>query len=88
LNEKFNDNFRTATNNSAESVFAVQAAANADPNGPSNANNGDMLNFPYGNSSPFSCCGFYQPSIDLANHFRTNPTTGLPYLDDYNSHAH
>jgi hypothetical protein len=87
LNAKYNDNFRTATNNSAESVFAVQAAANADPNGPSQANNGDMLNFPYGNSSPFSCCGFYQPSVDLANHFRTNPTTGLPYLDDYNSHA-
>jgi hypothetical protein len=87
LNAKFNDNFRTATNNSAESVFAVQAAANADPNGPSQANNGDMLNFPYGNSSPFSCCGFYQPSVDLANHFRTNSTTGLPYLDDYNSHA-
>ncbi|WP_184543874.1 RagB/SusD family nutrient uptake outer membrane protein [Mucilaginibacter sp. FT3.2] len=87
LNEKFNDNFRTATNNSAESVFAVQALANSDPNGPSNANDGDMLNFPYGNSSPFSCCGFYQPSVDLANHFRTNPTTGLPYLDDYNSHA-
>lgn len=87
LNAKFNDNFRASTNNSAESVFAVQAAANTDPNGPSQANNGDMLNFPYGNSSPFSCCGFYQPSIDLANHFRTNPTSGLPYLDDYNSHA-
>ncbi len=87
LNEKFNDNFRTVTNNSVESVFAVQAAANSDPNGPSNANDGDMLNFPYGNSSPFSCCGFYQPSIELVNHYRTNPTTGLPYLDDYNSHA-
>lgn len=87
LNINFNDNFRTATNNSPESVFAVQAAANTDPNGPSNANNGDMLNFPYGNSSPFSCCGFYQPSIDLANHYRTNSLTGLPYLDDYNSHA-
>ena len=87
LNTRFNDNFRAATNNSAESVFAVQAAANTDPGGPSNANNGDMLNFPYGNSSPFSCCGFYQPSIDLANHFRTNAVTGLPYLDDYNSHA-
>ncbi|MDR6941853.1 RagB/SusD family nutrient uptake outer membrane protein [Mucilaginibacter pocheonensis] len=87
LNARFNDNFRAATNNSAESVFAVQAAANTDPNGPSNANNGDMLNFPYGNSSPFSCCGFYQPSIDLVNHFRTNAVTGLPYLDDYNSHA-
>ncbi|MGZ3873847.1 MAG: RagB/SusD family nutrient uptake outer membrane protein, partial [Mucilaginibacter sp.] len=87
LNAHFHDNFNTSTNNSAESVFAVQAAANTDPGGPSNANDGDMLNFPYGNSSPFSCCGFYQPSIDLANHFRTNPATGLPYLDDYNSHA-
>jgi hypothetical protein len=86
LNERFEDNFRAATNNSAESVFAVQAAANADPNGPSNANNGDMLNFPYGEGSPFGCCGFYQPSIDLVNHFRTNPATGLPYLDTYNDH--
>jgi hypothetical protein len=87
LNANFDDNFRAATNNSKESVFAVQAAANTDPGGISNSNNGDMLNFPYGTSSPFSCCGFYQPSIDLVNHFRTNSTTGLPYLDDYNDHA-
>jgi hypothetical protein len=71
LNANFDDNFRAATNNSKESVFAVQAAANTDPGGISNSNNGDMLNFPYGTSSPFSCCGFYQPSIDLVNHFRT-----------------
>ncbi|WP_345209550.1 RagB/SusD family nutrient uptake outer membrane protein [Mucilaginibacter gynuensis] len=86
LNELFDDNFRAATNNSKESVFAVQTAANADPDGPSNANNGDMLNFPYGNSSPFSCCGFYQPSIDLVNHFRTD-AAGLPFLDAYNDNA-
>ncbi|WP_454802783.1 RagB/SusD family nutrient uptake outer membrane protein [Mucilaginibacter phyllosphaerae] len=85
LNDRFEDNFRAATNNSPESVFAVQAAANADPGGPSNANNGDMLNFPYGTGSPFGCCGFYQPSIDLVNHFRTD-ATGLPYLDNYNDH--
>ncbi|RYF73654.1 MAG: RagB/SusD family nutrient uptake outer membrane protein, partial [Cytophagaceae bacterium] len=35
----------------------------------------------------FGCCGFYQPSIDLVNHFRTDPATGLPYLDTYNDHA-
>jgi hypothetical protein len=86
LNANFDDNFRAATNNSAESVFSVQAAANSDPAGPSNANNGDMLNFPYGEGSPFGCCGFYQPSIDLVNHFRTNPATGLPYLDNYNNY--
>lgn len=85
LNDRFEDNFRAATNNSPESVFAVQAAANADPAGPSNANNGNMLNFPYGPGSPFGCCGFYQPSIDLVNHFRTD-AAGLPYLDTYNDH--
>lgn len=87
LNDKFDDNFTPETENQQEAVFAIQMAANVDPAGPTNANNGDMLNFPYGTNSPFGCCGFYQPSADLVNHFRTNPTTGLPYLDDFNSHA-
>jgi hypothetical protein len=43
-----------------------------------------MLNYPY--NGPFSCCGFFQPSVDLANSYRTNPATGLPYLDNYNDH--
>ncbi|WP_374164526.1 RagB/SusD family nutrient uptake outer membrane protein [Arcticibacter sp. MXS-1] len=85
LVQKFEDNFRPATENNSETVFAIQMAANVDPAGPSNANNGDMLNFPYGDS-PFGCCGFFQPTIDLVNHYRTNPSSGLPYLDDYNQH--
>jgi hypothetical protein len=85
LNAKFDDNFTPETENSAEAVFAIQMAANVDPAGPSNANNGDMLNFPYGTNSPFPCCGFYQPSADLVNHFRTD-ANGLPYLDDFDSH--
>src|SRR5690606_1455652 len=44
---------------------------------------GDMLNFPYGDS-PFGCCGFYQPTIDLVDSYRTD-ANGLPYIDDYNS---
>jgi len=86
LNAKFDDNFTPETENSSEAVFAIQMAANIDPDGPTNANNGDMLNFPYGTNSPFPCCGFYQPSADLVNHFRTD-ANGLPYLDDFNSHA-
>ncbi|SDP98756.1 Starch-binding associating with outer membrane [Mucilaginibacter sp. OK268] len=86
LNDKFDDNFTPETENSKEAVFAIQMAANVDPDGPTNANNGDMLNFPYGTNSPFPCCGFYQPSADLVNHFRTD-NSGLPYLDDFNSHA-
>ena len=77
------DNFNAATKNNKETVFAIQQAANDGTNTISEANNGDMLNYPY--NSPFGCCGFYQPTLDLANSFRTD-ATGLPYLDDYNSH--
>ncbi|HEY4966230.1 MAG TPA: RagB/SusD family nutrient uptake outer membrane protein [Puia sp.] len=68
-----------------EAVFQVEMASNVGTGAISSANQGDMLNFPYGNTSPFGCCGFFAPSIDLVNSFRTDPS-GLPYLDDYNSH--
>src|SRR3546814_142508 len=29
--------------------------------------------------------GFYQPSQDLVNSFKTHPATGLPYLENYNT---
>jgi hypothetical protein len=83
LAAQFHDNYDPSREDNPEVVFAIQMAANVDANGPSNANNGDMLNFPYG--GPFGCCGFFQPSVDLVNHFRTNPVTGLPYLTDYNN---
>jgi starch-binding outer membrane protein, SusD/RagB family len=69
----------------AEAVFVVEMASNVGTGAISSANQGDMLNFPYGNTSPFGCCGFFAPSIDLVNSFRTD-ANGLPYLDDYNSH--
>ncbi|AKD58223.1 RagB/SusD family nutrient uptake outer membrane protein [Spirosoma radiotolerans] len=80
---KFFDNFNPATENGPESVFAIQNVANDGTNTIANANQGDMLNFPY--NGPFSCCGFYQPTQDLVNSFRTD-ANGLPYLDDYNLH--
>ncbi|MFD2597490.1 RagB/SusD family nutrient uptake outer membrane protein [Sphingobacterium corticis] len=81
----FNNNFNAATKNNAESVFAIQMVANDGTNSITFANSGGRLNFPY--ESPFRCCGFYQPTQDLVNSYRTNPTTGLPYLDNYNSTA-
>jgi hypothetical protein len=84
LNDNFEDNFNASTKNNKETVFAVQQAANDGTGGIQNANTGDMLNFPYG-SSPFRCCGFFQPSLDLANSYRTD-ANGLPYIADYNSH--
>lgn len=84
LTDNFEDNFDASKKNNAESVFAIQMVANDGTNSIANANGGDMLNFPY--NSPFRCCGFYQPSIDLANSYRTD-ANGLPYVDDYNNHA-
>jgi hypothetical protein len=86
LTKRFEDNFDAATDNSSESVFAIQMAANDGTNNIANANQAGMLNFPYGDS-PFRCCGFYQPSQDLVNSYRTNASTGLPYVNDYNSHV-
>ncbi|MBC8984285.1 hypothetical protein H9X96_00685 [Pedobacter sp. N36a] len=86
LNDEFADNFKPSKEDTSEVVFAIQMSANVDANGPSLGNNGDMLNFPYG-ESPFGCCGFFQPSIDLVNHYRTDAQTGLPYLTDYKEYA-
>lgn len=83
LTDRFEDNFDAAAKNNKESVFAIQMTANDGTNSIANANGGDMLNFPY--NSPFRCCGFFQPSVDLANSYRTD-ANGLPYVTDYNSH--
>jgi hypothetical protein len=69
-----------------EAVFQVEMATNVGTGAIASSNQGDMLNFPYSSTSPFSCCGFFGPSIDLVNSYRTD-ANGLPYLDDYNSHA-
>jgi len=80
LNAEYLDNFNAAGENGPESVFAIQFAADAGQS--FNGNQGGTLNFPGG--GPFgSCCGFYQPSIDLANAFRVD-AMGLPLFDAYN----
>ncbi|QHS60985.1 RagB/SusD family nutrient uptake outer membrane protein [Chitinophaga agri] len=84
LTDRFEDNFDAATKNNTESVFAIQMSANNGSGLIANGNQGEMLNFPY--NSPFGCCGFYQPTQDLVNSYRTD-ANGLPYLDDYNTQA-
>lgn len=81
LTNRFEDNFDAATKNNRESVFAIQMSANNGTGQISNGNQGEMLNFPY--NSPFGCCGFYQPTQDLVNSYRTG-IDGLPLLDTYN----
>lgn len=78
-------NFNPAQKNSAESVFAaqtsVQDGSSVDWGGDPNGNYGDILNFPY-TGGPGACCGFYNPSQDLANAFKTD-ANGLPLLDTW-----
>ena len=69
------DNFNAVTQNSSETVFSVQNSVN-DGSGAANANYGDVLNMSYG--GPWDCCGFFVPSQDLVNSYKTDPVTGLP----------
>lgn len=86
LNDQFEHNYMPAYEiSNPEAVFVVEMAANIGDGTIANGNQGDALNFPYGATTPFPCCGFFQPSFDLVNSFRTD-ANGLPYLDDYNSH--
>lgn len=81
----FFSNFNPAQKNSSESVFAaqtsVQDGSSVDWGGDPNGNYGDILNFPY-NGGPGGCCGFYNPSQDLADAYKTD-ATGLPLLDNW-----
>jgi tetratricopeptide (TPR) repeat protein len=63
--------------NGKETILAYEASANdGEPNG-QNANWGERLNFPH-SGSPFLCCGFHQPSQNLANLYAVDGVTGLP----------
>ncbi len=87
LVDKYGQVFNAANDNNLESVFAIQTAASTGST--NNANWFDDLNYPYntGSNGPGNCCGFFQPSIELGNSFRTD-AAGLPLLDgSYNSAA-
>ena len=81
LSNVYEDNFNAATKNGAEAVFSCQMSVN-DGSG-TNGNYGSVLNWPNG-SGPGGCCGFANPSINLANAFKTD-AAGLPQFDTYNT---
>ncbi len=76
--------FDAANRNGVEAIYTVQYSVN-DGSGGWNGGWGEVLNFPYkGGGSPGGCCGFFQPSFDLVNSFKT--ANGLPLLDNsYNA---
>ncbi len=87
LLDDYADNFNAAFDNSRESIFAVQAAVNTESVNTSNAD--VVLAFPH-NAGPGNCCGFFQPSFDLVNSYRTEnglPLPGTSYRDEGNALA-
>jgi hypothetical protein len=81
LEPKYGDIFDAANRNGVEAIYTVQYSVN-DGSGGYNAGFGEVLNFPYkSGASPGGCCGFFQPTHDFANSFRTD-ASGLPFLDD------
>ena len=72
------DNFMSATENGPEAIFAIQYSA--DDAQSMQGNTTGALNYPGG--GPFgSCCGFYQPTQDLVNAYKTE--NGLPQLETF-----
>lgn len=76
LEDDMNHNFSSYHDNGKESIFAVQFSGERD-----NANMGMSLCYPHGGTGvPGGCCGFYQPSNELANSYKVD-ANGLPLLD-------
>jgi starch-binding outer membrane protein, SusD/RagB family len=84
LTATYGQNFRTANNNNSESILEVQHSVNDGAAISNNGNRGHTLNFPYGGGALTTCCGFFQPSQNLVNAFKTDEN-GLPLLDTFNA---
>ncbi len=81
LQDQYWKNFDVAFENSEEAVFSQQASASGTVT--ASAETSYELAYPYG--GVWGCCGFYQPSHNLVNSFKTD-ANGLPFLDEsYNN---
>lgn len=83
LEEQYNYNFNAARQGEdwSEVVFAVEMTGDDGTGSNSNAWAGYVLNYPHA-VDPFQCCGFFQPSYDLVNSFKTTDG-GLPQPDGF-----
>lgn len=77
LQDQYWKNFDVAFENSEEAVFSQQTSASGTVT--ASAETSYELAYPYG--GVWGCCGFYQPSQNLVNSFKTDPN-GLPFLDE------
>lgn len=82
LQPDFAENFIAETENGPESVFAIQYSIN-DGTAVGRLSYVTGLNYPHG-APQYGCCGFHQPSQNLANAFKTD-ANGLPQFDTFNT---
>ena len=71
--------FDPSYDNNSEGVFVISSAASGTVDGSGERSLG--LGFPYGGD--FGCCGFFQPSQNLVNAFKTD-ASGLPLFTTFN----
>jgi tetratricopeptide (TPR) repeat protein len=82
LTEQYHHNFRADLEpGNTELMFGYEAAYG--DGSISNGNYENTLNQPHGSSARTACCGFFQPSQNLANSFKVD-ADGLPLIDTYN----
>ncbi|MEJ7589194.1 MAG: RagB/SusD family nutrient uptake outer membrane protein [Ferruginibacter sp.] len=79
LQDAYWHNFDPAYDNNKEEVFGIISAASGNVDGSGERSLG--LAFPYGGD--FGCCGFFQPSQNLVNAYKTD-ANGLPLFTTFN----
>ena len=79
LQDAYWKNFDPAYDNNKEGVFTIVSAASGTVDGSGERSLG--LAFPYGGD--FGCCGFFQPSQNLVNAYKTD-ANGLPLFTTFN----
>lgn len=82
LNADIADNFLPETENSLESIFAIQFTIN-DGTTAGRMNFEDGLNYPHG-APQYGCCGFNAASQNLVN-AHTTDANGLPNFETFNN---
>ncbi|MBX3238949.1 MAG: RagB/SusD family nutrient uptake outer membrane protein [Chitinophagaceae bacterium] len=82
LNADIADNFLPETENSAESIFAIQFTIN-DGTTAGRMNFEDGLNYPHG-APQYGCCGFNAASQNMVN-AHTTDANGLPNFETFNN---
>lgn len=79
LQDAYWQNFDPAFDNNKEETFGIAQAASGNVDASGERSLG--LAFPYGGE--FGCCGFFQPSQNLVNAYKTG-TDGLPLFNTFN----